>query len=233
MILTMLTGEPPVFATVDVLVTLDFPTAMLPIARLGGVRVIAGVAPSPESANVCVPALSVRVRVPFVVPAPPGLKVTLTTQLFCGEAPIVVPHELVCEKPVVVVIPDNVIAVPVVFVTTTFRAPLATPTGCGSKVSDAGSMTTPADTPVPLMVTICGLPGALSVNFSVPEAGPVVVGLNRTETVQLAPGAREPPQVLVAENPALATMPLIVNVAVPLLITLTVSTELTFPTCWS
>ena len=42
--------------------------------------------------------------------------------------------------------------------------------------------------PVPVRVTVCGEPGALLAMFSVAVFSPVVVGANRTLTVQLAPG---------------------------------------------
>ena len=41
-------------------------------------------------------------------------------------------------------------------------------------------------TPVPVRDTVCGLPGALSFMDNVPETVPAVVGVNVTETVQLA-----------------------------------------------
>jgi hypothetical protein len=51
--------------------------------------------------------------------------------------------------------------------------------------------------PVPLRLTVCGLPAALSVMLSVPFWTPVAVGVNVTLMVQLAPAATELPQLFV------------------------------------
>ena len=51
--------------------------------------------------------------------------------------------------------------------------------------------------PVPLRLTVCGLPAALSVIERVPERVPVAVGVKVTLMVQLAAAATEAPQVLV------------------------------------
>ncbi len=52
-------------------------------------------------------------------------------------------------------------------------------------------------TPVPVRLTLCGLPAALSVIDSVPVRVPVAVGVKVTLMVQLAPAATEAPQVFV------------------------------------
>ena len=58
--------------------------------------------------------------------------------------------------------------------------------------------------PVPVSVTICGEPAALSLMVSEALRLPVVVGVKVTEIVQLPPGATLPPQVLVwAKSPGL------------------------------
>jgi len=49
--------------------------------------------------------------------------------------------------------------------------------------------------PMPLSVTFCGLPLALSVMLSAAVRVPDAVGLKVTLTVQLAPAANELPQV--------------------------------------
>jgi len=51
--------------------------------------------------------------------------------------------------------------------------------------------------PLPLSVTFCGLPLALSVMLSAAVRVPDAVGLKVTLTVQLAPAANELPQVWV------------------------------------
>ena len=51
--------------------------------------------------------------------------------------------------------------------------------------------------PVPVRLTCCGLPPALSVIFRVAERLPLAVGVKVTVNVQLAPAATEVPQLLV------------------------------------
>jgi hypothetical protein len=46
--------------------------------------------------------------------------------------------------------------------------------------------------PVPVSVTVCGLPAALSTMFNVAVRVPIAVGVNDTLIVQLAPPARVP-----------------------------------------
>jgi len=56
--------------------------------------------------------------------------------------------------------------------------------------------------PVPEAVTICGLPDASSVKVTVPDVAPVMVGLNVTVTLHLAPGATvEPPALDIVKGP--------------------------------
>jgi hypothetical protein len=58
--------------------------------------------------------------------------------------------------------------------------------------------------PVPVKLTVCGLPAALSEMLRVPLRVPVAVGVKVTVIVQSAPAATELPQLLVsAKSPAL------------------------------
>jgi hypothetical protein len=77
-------------------------------------------------------------------------------------------------------------------------------------------------TPVPLRVTVWGLPGALSEIVRVPVWVPPAPGLKATEMVQFAAGARLVPQVFLARNCALVAIEDIVRVAVPVLVRVTV-----------
>ena len=54
-----------------------------------------------------------------------------------------------------------------------------------------------ATAPIPLSVTVCGLPAALSVTLSAAVRVPLAVGLNVTLMLQLVPPANELPQVWV------------------------------------
>ena len=65
-----------------------------------------------------------------------------------------------------------------------------------------GGKSVVAKTPVPFNAEVCGLFAASSTTVSVPLRAPVVVGVNVTLIVQLAPAATEVPQVLVcAKSP--------------------------------
>ena len=81
-------------------------------------------------------------------------------------------------------------------------------------------------TPVPVRVTVCGLPVALSVTVMVPGWLPVAVGVKVTVMVQLAPAATEVPQVLVWAYGALAAMLVMVSAPVPPLVSVTVCAAL-------
>jgi hypothetical protein len=69
--------------------------------------------------------------------------------------------------------------------------------------------------PVPLRLTVCGLPGAESAKVSVPVTAPVAVSVNVTPTLQLAPAAMLVPQVSLA-IPKGPLTPILANVSEPL-----------------
>ena len=81
-------------------------------------------------------------------------------------------------------------------------------------------------TPVPVRLTVCGLPVALSVTVMVPGWLPVAVGVKVTVMVQLAPAATEVPQVLVWAYGALAAMLVMFSAPVPALVSVTVCAAL-------
>src|SRR5579859_7644932 len=86
------------------------------------------------------------------------------------------------------------------------------------------------DPPVPLNVTVCGLPGALSVIAIEPDLGPVAVGVKVIVSVQFAPTATEPPQLLVTAKSPLGDIFVMVNGPVPELVKVTVCAALVVPT---
>src|SRR5579859_6159327 len=86
--------------------------------------------------------------------------------------------------------------------------------------------------PQPDNLTLCGLPGASSVTVTVPLREPLLLGLNVTLMVQLAPAATLVPQVFVWLNWPVAVMPVIVNVPVPVLLSVTVWALLVVNTTW-
>jgi hypothetical protein len=84
--------------------------------------------------------------------------------------------------------------------------------------------------PVPLRRIVCGLPVALSVRVIVPLRVPGAVGLKVTLIVQFAPAARVKPQSFVSPKFALATMFVMLRVAVPELVSVTGRGWLVCPT---
>ncbi len=77
--------------------------------------------------------------------------------------------------------------------------------------------------PVPESAIPCGLPGALSVKLSVPDAEPSCVGVKATLTLHDLEARSEAPQVVEEmAKPGLAAMPLMFNVAVPVFFRITV-----------
>ena len=76
--------------------------------------------------------------------------------------------------------------------------------------------------PVPTRATICGLPGALSLNVKLPWREPFAVGVKVTLTAQLAPANTVAPQVLleIAKSPLAAILEMF-SVAVPVLVHVT------------
>ena len=77
------------------------------------------------------------------------------------------------------------------------------------------SVLTVGAVPVPLRITVCGLPEALSVNESVSVRVPEVEGLKVTEIGQTESAATVPPQLSVSPKSPVAAMALIVSAAVP------------------
>jgi hypothetical protein len=112
-----------------------------------------------------------------------------------------------------------------VLVRVTLCAELVVPTSWLPKVSDVGETLAVRETPVPLRLTVCGLPLASSLMLREALRLPVAVGVKVTLMVQLAPAATDVPQVLLwAKSPALVPvieMPLIVRAALPVLLRVT------------
>jgi hypothetical protein len=77
--------------------------------------------------------------------------------------------------------------------------------------------------PVPARLTVCGLSDALSVIVKVPALAPLTVGSKKTPIAQLEPAATLFTQVFkVPKSAAFVVTALIVSVAVPVLVTVTV-----------
>jgi hypothetical protein len=184
-------------------------------------------APIPLSVTVCgLPAaLSVTLRAAVRVPLAVGLNVTLMLQL----APVAneLPQVWVCAKSPALV---PVIAIPLIvklvvptLLSVTVSAGLDVPRATVPKLRLVGESF--AVVPIPIRLTFCGLPAALSVTLRAAVRVPLAVGLNVILMLQLAPVANELPQVWVcAKSPALVpviAIPLIVKVVVPILVSVT------------
>jgi sorbitol-specific phosphotransferase system component IIC len=98
------------------------------------------------------------------------------------------------------------------------------------KLSDEGESEATgrgAAVPVPLRLIICGETAALSVTSRLPVTLPAMAGEKVTEMVQLAPAPSDGPQLLVSLNRPIsgelgAVMPVMVNGALPVLLSVTV-----------
>ena len=89
--------------------------------------------------------------------------------------------------------------------------------------------------PTPERATVCGLPTALSVKDSAAVFEPVLVGVNVTETLQVAAGASDVTQVFAEIVNMAALVPVkataeIVSVAPPVLVTVVEMAELVLET---
>lgn len=229
----------PVFFTVTVFAALVVPTVCAANVSLVGETVTTTVPalPVPVRLTVCgeLLALSVIKIEPVSVPADSGVNVTLIVQL-AGEAPSVGPQvvDFTAKSPLAGEIVIGVDPVPVFF-TVTVLAALVVPIAWAAKVSLVGEgvTITVAALPVPVSFTICGELVALSVTESVPVRVPVVVGLNVTDMVQLAPAANVVPHGVVPP-PTAAKSPVAANESevdpVPVFFTVTVLAALVVPT---
>ena len=83
---------------------------------------------------------------------------------------------------------------------------------------------------MPVKLTICGLPAALSVIVTAPVPVPVAVGVNLTLIWQLDPAPSVDLHVVVREKGLLAVMTTDLSVAVPVLVIVTVCAALVVPT---
>jgi len=101
-----------------------------------------------------------------------------------------------------------------------------------ANVSEDAPACSVADVAVPLNITCCGLPAALSVNEIAPVRIPLELGVNMTRMEQLALTARLAPHVLVWAKSPEAAMLVIESAAVPLLDKVTACEVLVVPTAW-
>ena len=112
--------------------------------------------------------------------------------------------------------------------------PLVDPTIWLEKVKSVGARLAagPAVTPVPVKVTVCGLPAALSEMLRLPLRVPVAVGIKITLTVQLFPAGTLVAQLFVWVKSPVAVILEIVSAALPVLVRVTDCAALLVPTDW-
>jgi len=176
-------------------------------------------------------------------PVAPGVNSTLIVQLApAASVPVGLRPPLVfgsgtpksSASAPLVVNPEKFTVAVLVFVTVTLIAPLVVPTPCDPNVKLPGATVTVAvpGVPVPVNVTVCGLPVALSVKVIAPGRVPVAVGVNVMWNVQGAPSTAilgHCVNVAPAKSPEV-TMLLNVKVFPPLFDTVTVCAALVVPT---
>ena len=169
-------------------------------------------------------ALSLIVTVPVRVPVTVGVNLTLILHLAFTASDE--GHVVASEKsPLMAMLLIFSDAVPPL-VSVTVCAALVVPPLRKTKVKLLGESFAMGATPVPVRLTVCGLPVASSVTVIVPGLLPVAVGVNVTLMEHFAPAATEAPQVLVSAYGALAAMLVMVSAAVPPLVSVTVRAAL-------
>src|SRR4030081_2434216 len=132
---------------------------------------------------------------PVRVPSAVGVKVTVIVQL--ALIATLLPQVLVCAKsPLAAMLLMVNVAVPV-FLSVTFCEAFVVPTCWPLNVRLLGVSLTKGASPVPVRLTVCGLPAALSVTLTFAVLVPFAVGVKVTVMVQLAPAATDFPQLFV------------------------------------
>ncbi len=154
--LTILAATPvsaasPVFVSVTACVALAVPTVCAAKLKLNGASPsVAAACPTPLNATVCVPALSVTLKLPVRVPLAVGANATATVHP--APPPSVAPHvfAVIAKSPVTIGVP-SVAGNPPVFDTVMFCAALSVPTVVAPYVTEIGINTiAAAAVPVPL-----------------------------------------------------------------------------------
>jgi hypothetical protein len=159
------------------------------------------------------------VKVPVLVPIAVGLKVTLRVQL--ALAATNEPQVLVSEKlPLTLMLVIVRLAFPV-FLSVTLCALLLVPSFCAGKVKEVGERVTTGAVPVPVRLTVWAVGLALSVMVTTPVLVPAAVGLKVTLSVQLPLTATLDLHVFVWEKSPLTVMLVMLRVALPVFLSVT------------
>lgn len=176
-------------------------------------------------------------RLPDAAPAAVGVNVTATVQFFVGSRVFaveqVVPDVAMANGPEIPISLNVRLLLPAL-VNVTLCEPLVVPTNWPEKIN-AEVRLTRGSVPVPLNVTICGVPPALSASARLPERAPLATGVKVILIAQLPPAAtgvlvlQVVPLAATAKSPV-AAMPVMVSGAVPLLVTVRALAVLVVPT---
>jgi hypothetical protein len=165
-------------------------------------------------------ALSVKVMAAVRLPTADGVNPTVIVQLLPAASEL--PQVFVSGKsealaPVTAMLDIAKAAVPL-FVTVTTCVAVLVPTVWLPKAKRLADSPTVAEVPVPVRLTVWGLPVALSVNITEAVLVPGALGANETLIVHWACGAIEAPHVLVMlKSPAFGPdVSILVNVSVAL-----------------
>ena len=182
--------------------------------------------------------LSVTVSEAVRFPRAVGVKVTLMVQLALAASAL--PHVLVCAKSPGLV-PTKVRLLMVrgalpVLPRVMDWAELVPPRVSLTNVRLEGEMPATGALPVPVKLTVCGLPAALSAMLTEAVRLPMAAGVNVTLMVQFPPADTEEPHVLVtAKSPGSAPVVpilLIVKLPLPVLVRVTDCAALVVPGFW-
>jgi hypothetical protein len=182
--------------------------------------------------------LSVNERLPLAEPPAVGVNVTATVQVpEAGtgvDAEHVVPVAAIANGPEVAMAVKVRLAFPV-FVSVTVCAPLVLFTNCAENMSALDRLAT-GPVPVPLKLTVCGLPPALSAIVRVPLRLPTVVGTKAMLITQLLPAATGALVLHVVPEASVKSpvtdMALMANAKVPVFLRVTDWARLVVPTAW-
>jgi hypothetical protein len=182
-------------------------------------------------------ALLLRIVDPETVVDALGSKVTLIEQLAPGPStPVLLPlgMQLLLTSKLAPLETIDVMVTEVdrILVTSITCGELGLPISCAAKVRLPGD-TARASLPLPLRLTVCGLPLALSLTDRTALCAPMLCGVKVTEIAQLAPAASELPHVLVWENWAFeVAIPDMATAVVSLLVTVKEAGALLLLTAW-
>jgi hypothetical protein len=188
--------------------------------------------PVPVRVTLCaLPALSAIVSVPARLPVAVGVNATLRLQLApaATEAPQLLDW---AKSPLAAMLVMFSVALPT-FTSARICAALVVPTSWLPKMRLEAERRTAGPAPLPIRLTFCGLPPALSARLSVPRTTPNAAGVKVTLILQLAAGMREAGQLFVcAKPPGPVLMEEMLNDAPPTLAKVTVSAGLVTPRAW-